>query len=363
MLSHAKKRGIRLSLIAWIPLLALVLAWAATNKNVTVKVCGQPTAYLNPIAGTIYNGESVTLTWSSTNGDTLGSSGPNFSVSSLSGSQSSGPLGNGTYTFTVTPACGSLTASASRSVTVTNPPPPPPPPDPQGGVTCFVAGTKINMADGTYKNVEDLKLGDIVRSFDVATGKFVTAKVTVATTKKAGDFYQVNDNEGVTPLHEFFANGKWTTAENLKVGDTLMNEKGEPITITSIVKRPGPVDVFPIRVEDPPATYFAGAPAVLVHNRDRQTDKGEGLVAGTLVRTARGKFKPVENVREGDWVLTYIPSKGGFDHARVLSASKETVAEYLVINGKLQIGSKHRMFIGGRSKTKNLKGMWAPKRK
>ncbi len=36
---------------------------------------------------------------------------------------------------------------------------------------CFPAGTKITMADDSYKNIEDIKLGDCVKSYDIDTGK------------------------------------------------------------------------------------------------------------------------------------------------------------------------------------------------
>ena len=32
--------------------------------------------------------------------------------------------------------------------------------------TCLLAGTKISMADGSYKPIEDVKVGDLVKSFD-----------------------------------------------------------------------------------------------------------------------------------------------------------------------------------------------------
>jgi len=48
-----------------------------------------------------------------------------------------------------------------------NPPPPPPPPNPPpppppGGVCCLAAGSKVLMADGSHKSIEDIEPGDQV---------------------------------------------------------------------------------------------------------------------------------------------------------------------------------------------------------
>ena len=49
--------------------------------------------------------------------------------------------------------------------------PPPFPPPPGGGwwPFCFVAGTKVTMGDGTEKNIEDIGIGDEVKSWNEET--------------------------------------------------------------------------------------------------------------------------------------------------------------------------------------------------
>ena len=51
------------------------------------------------------------------------------------------------------------------------------------GPMCFVAGTLISMADGSFKPIEQIKKGDKVLSRDEKTGK-TAAKTIEATTKK-----------------------------------------------------------------------------------------------------------------------------------------------------------------------------------
>ena len=48
-----------------------------------------------------------------------------------------------------------------------------------GGATlCFVAGTKVTMADGTEKNIEEIEIGDEVKSWNAVTNEFESNKVT-----------------------------------------------------------------------------------------------------------------------------------------------------------------------------------------
>ena len=344
LLADKKKRWALLGLSIGIAAYGIVKVRAdeTLEQDTNIKVCGTVSVFLNPIASRIYRGQAVTLTWSATNIETLES---NFGAQGAGGSVRKTLNSVGTFTFTVTAksTCGTGgTDSMSRSVTVVQPPPPPPPPPPYH--RCFVAGTPISMADGTFKNVENVKPGDLVKSFDVATGKYVTSKVTDRYKSEWDSFYQINGSNGVTGPHEFMANGKWTRVDELKVGDKLVNEKGEPVEITSLVKRPGPVDIFPLFVENPPADYFAEG--VLVHNRDDDGElhEGEGLVAGTKVLMADGSRKPIELVRKGEGLMSYWPKKRGLGTAKVRETFPGTTAkEYVIINDTLQLGPGHRL--------------------
>lgn len=66
---------------------------------------------------------------------------------------------------------------------------------------CLVEGTPINMADGSEKAVEDVRCGDIVQSYDVATGAVVPAVVIGA--------YKTGANREFTAYN--FTNGKHLT--------------------------------------------------------------------------------------------------------------------------------------------------------
>jgi peptidoglycan-associated lipoprotein len=83
----------------------------------------KPTVNLQASSSTIQRGDSVTLTWSSTNATSLNLS-PGAGNVSAEGSQRVSPSDSVTYTLTATGPGGS--ADASVHVTVNVPPPPPP---------------------------------------------------------------------------------------------------------------------------------------------------------------------------------------------------------------------------------------------
>jgi hypothetical protein len=68
--------------------------------------------------------------------------------------------GSGTTTATTNTTTGTTTGGTTH-----------------GGGGCFEAGTKVLMADGTTKNIEEVNRGEIVKSFNVYTNKFENSMV------------------------------------------------------------------------------------------------------------------------------------------------------------------------------------------
>jgi hypothetical protein len=104
------------------------------------------------------------------------------------------------------------------------------------------------MADGSTKNIEDIKVGDVVKSYNTANkvskGETVT-KVYHHTPQEMGDYYLViNKNLKVTPNHLLFINGVWKKSGDAKVGDVLFGVSGSNILIKSIEKVYERVDTY-----------------------------------------------------------------------------------------------------------------------
>ena len=93
--------------------------------------------------------------------------------------------------------------------------------------TCFLAGTKVLMADGSYKNIEDITVGEQVASYSEYTNTIESGFVSNVfhhSSNEMPDYYIIiNDGLKVTPNHRFYSDGKWVFAGNLKIGDTLFS--------------------------------------------------------------------------------------------------------------------------------------------
>ena len=98
---------------------------------------------------------------------------------------------------------------------------------------CFPAGTSIQMEDGTMKNIEDIKVGDEVKSY---RGKYHQAwrKNKVIETYErdySGDLICIELENGnyieVTPNHPILTKRGWVEAGNLKEDDDVICNNGE----------------------------------------------------------------------------------------------------------------------------------------
>jgi hypothetical protein len=132
--------------------------------------------------------------------------------------------------------------------------------------TCFLAGTKIFMSDDSYKNIEDINVGERVASFDLKSKKIITGTVVKTFVHEFNSEYLIINNKlKVTPNHLLFVNGKWIKASEVKVGDKLLDNDGKEVNVLSIRTEKGTVRVYNLEV-DKEHNYFAEN--VLVHNKD-----------------------------------------------------------------------------------------------
>ena len=73
--------------------------------------------------------------------------------------------------------------------------------------SCFIAGTKVTMADGTFKNIEDIEVGDIVKGYE-GYNEVIKLDPTLVGERK---LYSFNNNEHYffTSEHPFMTEEGW----------------------------------------------------------------------------------------------------------------------------------------------------------
>ena len=142
--------------------------------------------------------------------------------------------------------------------------------------SCFLAGTKIMTING-YVNIEKIKVGDLVLTYNEGTGNNEYQRVT----NVAFFVPEVNENElyklrfdddstlKVTSSHRFYirrdGNHLWLPAEEIKVGDSVMYaDKTYHRVINTEAHRLTQL-VYNITVENA-HNFYVGDQEILVHN-------------------------------------------------------------------------------------------------
>ena len=130
---------------------------------------------------------------------------------------------------------------------------------------CFVAGTKISMADGTEKNIEAVVVGDTVKAFDTDTDKVIDSLVsTVFVHPDTKGYYIINNNLNVTGNHPMWVDGGWKQVEDIVVTDELQHIDGSKVTVDAIKQVDDVVETYNFKVENV-HNYYANN--VLAHNK------------------------------------------------------------------------------------------------
>ncbi|MET8566243.1 HNH/ENDO VII family nuclease [Streptomyces flaveolus] len=146
---------------------------------------------------------------------------------------------------------------------------------------CFLAGTDVLLADGSTKDIEDVKLGDKVLATDPKTGETAPRKVT-RLIRTDGDKYfnelSIATKDGIEKLtatheHPFWSPSRhdWIPAGELTPGTTLRTEKGDTVIVTGNRAFTRHARTYNLTVDDLHTYYvLAGQTPVLVHNSSCQ---------------------------------------------------------------------------------------------
>ncbi|MBN2066274.1 MAG: PKD domain-containing protein [Candidatus Thermoplasmatota archaeon] len=150
--------------------------------------------------------------------------------------------------------------------------------------SCFLAGTQVVMADESYKNIEDIVVGDMIKSYNEETKTITEREVKNIyhhAAEEMGEYYLViNDCLRLTPNHRVYSEGSWIDAGGLHIGDTL-SFSSTAIVINSLEQRYEQVPTYDLGI-DTDHCYFVAIDNnnALVHNLIPPTADANGPYYG-----------------------------------------------------------------------------------
>lgn len=123
--------------------------------------------------------------------------------------------------------------------------------------TCLSANAPITMADGTYRKMEDMRVGDIVMA---ENGEITTVrKLARGAFNPYHILYHFEDGTIVDETHDHrFYNveqGFWQYLKNWKIGEHAISQNGEHVALESIVRIDEPAEAFGLWTEH--GTFYA----------------------------------------------------------------------------------------------------------
>jgi hypothetical protein len=188
---------------------------------------------------------------------------------------------------------------------------------------CFVAGTPILMEDGTYINIENVKVGDKVLSFDFKNEESIGANVLNIFSKKVNEVVKYQFESGkeliATLDHPIFVIDKgWTSysdslsnklysleepVKKIEIGDVIkLYNRTDILVNTEILE--GEYTVYNLSEVEKYHNYYAND--VLSHNRAPIVSC---FTSETKVTMEDGTFKNIVDIEIGDYVLSYNDGK------------------------------------------------------
>ena len=145
-----------------------------------------------------------------------------------------------------------------------------------GHVFCLSKDTKIQMADGTEKEIAKIKAGEKVMAFSFKASKkngLITSKVVATAVTKDQEYRilttvdRISGKETVlriTPQHKVvLSSGRGVEVRDLRAGVPILDASGSSVLVKSVTEAEKPITVYNLILEDHADGYIAGNLRVL----------------------------------------------------------------------------------------------------
>ncbi len=117
----------------------------------------------------------------------------------------------------------------------------------------------ITLADGTYQNIQKIKPGTEIKTYNEETGKLQNSVVGEITKIRHDNLvkYKFSDNTEIkaTDDHPFYVGGIYKAP--LEIGDEVLNDELNKIKVVSVEKIDGLIETYNINRTNNGKNYFA----------------------------------------------------------------------------------------------------------
>lgn len=135
----------------------------------------------------------------------------------------------------------------------------------KAGGQCLHPETTINLADGQYIMIQELKKDDEILSYNFKDKKFIQSKVVNIWKKPVKKIYRITTKETLICSRDhiiFLEDGSTKPAEKIKEGDLLINENGISVEVQKVTTEKTQIELIDIEVEN--KNFIAEG--IVVHN-------------------------------------------------------------------------------------------------
>jgi hypothetical protein len=141
------------------------------------------------------------------------------------------------------------------------------------GRACLAKGTKVLMSDGSYKNIEEIKQGDYVVSYDLQKKQFTISKV-IQLLQRYDPITAINKKLRASPDQLIYTTEGFKQAQDIKVNDLLLTQEGKTEKVISVEKESGTlVETFDLILEGNQNFFAEG---YLVHSVSGMQNVNQG---------------------------------------------------------------------------------------
>jgi hypothetical protein len=214
------------------------------------------------------------------------------------------------------------------------------------GVYSSPSGSLIRMYDNSTKQVQDVEVGDVVKSYKPAgmpdefffedwydysstnlSGSVASGSVVVRTfSEDFYGYYLINGSIKVPVMKQAMMKGgrfftkqgdtwTWETPENIDVGDYFLDKDANEVEVTSKTEVAQEETFYSLDVEDID-TYFTSD--ILVHN----IPPGKCFTGDTMITLSDGTYHKIKHIELGSKIKTYDDETGKLQNSIVLEIVK-----------------------------------------